>query len=99
MQRLLASETEAHALTKAELKGMQISVMPTGPKPVMQQLSEAKADIARLKEKVKQQKQTIKKAEGMAAHNQAMFLAKLDMDAEKINKFMPTAMADDSDED
>ena len=99
VQRLLASETEAHALTKAELKGMQISVMPTGPKPVMQQLSEAKADIARLKEKVKQQKQTIKKAEGMAAHNQAMFLAKLDMDAEKINKFMPTAMADDSDED
>ena len=97
VKRLLASETEAHTLTKAELKGYQAGSAET--KSTAQQLADARAEIARLKEKVKQQKNTIRKAEHAAAHNQAMFLAKLEMDADAVKKFMPDTVVDDSEED
>lgn len=96
----LSDEKTAHALTRAELSGLKASTSAgTCGTSVFAQLSTAQTDVARLKEKVKQQKKTIERLEYAANHNQAMFLAKLDMDADKVSKFMPSKQAKDSDED
>ena len=93
----LADEKMAHALTRAELSGLKGST--SAGTTVFSQLSTALTDVARLREKVKQQKKTIERLEYAANHNQAMFLAKLDMDAEKVSKFMPSMRSQDSDDD
>jgi hypothetical protein len=65
---------------------------------VFAQLTTALTEGARLREKVKQQKKRIDDLEFTANHNQAMFLSKLQMDAESINKFMPKRRNKDSDD-
>ena len=87
----------AHNLTKAELKGYKGSEEDS--ESLMEKLSKALQSNARLKEKVKEQKKRIVRAEDAAAHNQAMFLAKLEMDAAKIDAFLPTKKEESSDED
>ena len=94
----LAAEVAAHELTRAELKGLK-GATAEGSQSVFDKLVEAEKEVARLREKVKQQKKAIKNAEFAASHNQAMFLAKLQMDAEEVQKFMPKSKAESSDED
>jgi hypothetical protein len=94
----LAAEVAAHELTRAELKGLK-GATAEGSQSVFDKLVEAEKEVARLREKVRQQKKAIKNAEYAASHNQAMFLAKLQMDADEVQKFMPKQKSDSSDED
>ena len=94
----LAAEVAAHELTRAELKGLK-GATAEGSQSVFDKLVEAEKEVARLREKVRQQKKAIKNAEFAASHNQAMFLAKLQMDADEVQKFMPKQKAESSDED
>ena len=102
VEEKLRKEQSEHEITKAELKGISssTSALVDGVQvSLFEQLSQEKQKVARLITKVKEQKKRIKTAEVAAAHNQAMFLAKLEMDSEKINAFMPKASAESSDED
>ena len=95
----LADEKAAHAVTRAELRGLSGSTSDGGGQSVLTQLTTALTEVARLKEKVKQQRKRIDNLEFQANHNQAMFLSKLEMDAAKIKAFMPEPRHEDSDDD
>ena len=97
----LALEISAHAITKAELKGLSSAQgSSSNGKNMFELLSDQKALNEKLKEKVRQLKKQLQKSEFLADHNQAVFLSKLAMDAEAIKAFMPEKKAaDSSDED
>ena len=72
-----------------------------GSESIFERLSKAQQEVARLAEKVKQQKKRLKKAEFEADHNRAMFLSKLEMDSSSINSHIRARVnsSDDDDDD